>query len=924
MRNLSSCSLQHLSISLASAASLLLAGCGGSDDASSTGSEETQAAVVDAAAPGLANVTGGGGSPGGSMMESNGDYEGGDYDEGGSGMDQSEMAMMGEEGMGMSESGMSESGMGMGMGMESSEMSIDSSEMGMGMGMGSSGSSRMGGMSGYDGGEGGNDYGRGQYGGQQQMGGPGRAPAIDFGAWTRTEFIEAVQKQDRNIIAAIDVQSESRVGDPEFARLMADVLAESTGSGSGGSVGTPGFPAGLEPGGAGRGAGRLVPPGGASLDQSKRLLRNSNRHPIDSIEAMLGESILTYAPQAVQGVRGAGARLQSNVGQGMDGSAMGQPPGSSMQIPNSESMGSPGGMSQPGMSSPGGMNRPGMGSYGSEMEEGNYEGNYQGNGGNPGQAYQPQNSVGRVLAGLTQAELVQAIVSALVKNNSPDAWNTLVRIVDGSAATGLSADENISMVLRDAFTSPALNPEMAEQVLGLAVTQILESPSATPGSLQLLGELSTKPVDHFFGFTATTTSPAVNQMNGQANRIGSGMGAGTGQSGFGMASGSNIPGRPAPSSGGPGLGGMGSASGGMGMGMESGGMGMGSASSGMGMGMESGGYGEGPGYGGGPGYGSGFGGGPGLSGAPVSTLNVPDAGMMPIATVLWSNSTTQKIIESLPSGDPGITALAASIPSASIRHALFEKFKSSYTDGVDGSFSGVNIAVLEPGMLPVLKGLPRLRPAKSNAAQDPTRAPKETWVNATKQVVLALRERLRKAAGNTELAYSGAPKIRLHRGAVPEQSIVIDQPNDLVKTLGASAPSVTKIYYTRTSVTPTSSGQQEALASHYEKNAKGFRRIDLASKMLWFDGVSRNTDGTRQSMDVIIQQDGPSQANTGFGGGNYEGESGGYGAGVPGGFGGPPGGQTAGGAFTIETIVVIVRDPQDPLADQSLTSASLK
>ena len=121
------------------------------------------------------------------------------------------------------------------------------------------------------------------------------------------------------------------------------------------------------------------------------------------------------------------------------------------------------------------MNQPGMDSYGSGMEEGNYE-----SGEGPGQAYQAQNQAGKIVPGLTQAELVQAIVSALVKNNSPDAWQTLVRIVDGSAATGLSPDENISMVLRDAFTSPALNEKMAEQLLGLAATQILDSPSATP------------------------------------------------------------------------------------------------------------------------------------------------------------------------------------------------------------------------------------------------------------------------------------------------------------------------------------------------------------------------------------------------------------------------------------------------------------
>lgn len=919
MRNLSSCSLQHLSVLLASAASLLLSGCGGgAEETSTTDSDATKGAVVDMAAPGLSNVTDA--AANGAMMNSEAGYEGGDYESGGH--DGGEY----DGGMSGSESGMA----GMGMAMEGPPGGYEGSAGMQG-----------GGMSGYDSQEG---YDPGQYGGQPGIGGPsgmgGRpaTPQIDFGSWTKTEFISAVQSKDRNIIAAIDVQAESRVGDPEFAKLMSDVLSESTGGGSAasGGSGMPGFPTGLEPGGANRGAGGLVPPGGASLDNLDRLFRHRRNNSIDSIEAMLGESILTYAPQAAQAIRGSVQRTQTGGGEGSSSmSAMqltapkstattnqGQPGSSSMTPP---------GMGPPGAPNGGGRNQPGMGAANQYMNEGS---DYEGSDGYSGQAYQSQNSGRQNLAGLTQEELVQAITSALVKNNSQDAWKTLVGMVDGSAPTGLTNDETIAMVLRDTFTSQTINPEMAEQILSLATDKILGSPLETPASLQLLAELSTKPLDHFLGLKSASALPTMNQTRGQGN-------------GFGLsanAGGSNIPGRPAAAN----TGGFGASEMGMGMGPGGGesGMGMGPGGGGeMGMGMGPGGggemgmgmgsgenYNEGSDYGSGNAYGSGFGGSPGLGTALATTLNVPTDGMMPIASVLWSNSTSQKIIAAIDSGGPGMMALASTIPSNTIRRTLFEKFQSSYTQGADGAFGGLSFATLEPGMLPILKGLPRLRPARSNAAPDPTRAPKETWVNTTKQVVLALRERLRKAASNPDLANPGAPKIRLHRGAIPEQSIVINLPNELAKELGDSAPANTKIYYTRTSVTPQTPGQQEALATHYEKNAKGFRRVDLANKMLWFDGVTRNTDGTRQSLDVIIQQSGgAAQGNAGYGGGGggYEGEGGGAGGynpgGPQGGFGGPPGGQTAaGGSFTIETIVVVTRDPQDPIADPTVTSASLE
>ena len=57
----------------------------------------------------------------------------------------------------------------------------------------------------------------------------------------------------------------------------------------------------------------------------------------------------------------------------------------------------------------------------------------------------------------------------------------------------------------------------------------------------------------------------------------------------------------------------------------------------------------------------------------------------------------------------------------------------------------------------------------------------------------------------------------------------------------------------------------QKVADHYEKRSKGIKREDRSNGILWYDGVRVDPDGTRVTMDVVIQQVGfKPQQNGGF------------------------------------------------------------
>lgn len=923
MRNQLSFSFAPFAI--AAGMSLLISGCGEEEAASTASADSPNSVASDLASPATgaapANAGGehgGGGGGGGEGMVA--------MDEGMAGGGGGQGSM--EESMSMSAPG----GNGRGGMAESMSMSAPGGGGNSGMeGYGSEGMEGYGepGMDGYPGGgdmsggypgggypgSGGSYPGSGQGGGQ--MGGQ-RGPAEDYSTWTRDDFLHAVRNRDRRILTAIPTQSESKIGDPEFAGLMTDVLAEMSGGGSGSAGGgNPGFPPGFEPGGSNRGGGRLTPPGGAFFDKRNRMFKRSGAGAVDSLDIMLGQAILAYMPQAVQGTRGAANRVAQQ-GRGSVGSESAP----TMTVPGLSSGGPGQMMDEEGMS--------GEGEVGYESEgQGQYQ---QPQGNQPNQGF--PSAASAVQSGLTEMELVQSVVTALVQNNSLPAWKSLTGIMNGSVVTTLTSDENIQLVLTDTFSAEDLNADMAEQILNLGVDAAFNAPADHQASLEVMVALSTAPLNHFFGFRKQDAEDSLESgagamgSGGMAGGMGMGMGS-EGMYGEGM-SGEGMYGQPGGNRQGMQQGMMGGQPGGGPPGGPPSVM-----ASGMG-GADEGEYASG----GNDGYGAAPGGYPGSTGfqtgtaTGVSMLNVSVAGMFPAAKALWSKSTSERITQLLSSnGGSEILKLAASIPNDSVRHAIFEVMKASYAEGASDTFGTLTASMLDPGMLAILKGLPRQRPARANAAIDPTRAAKETWVQATKTMVMSMRERLRVAATNPDLSYTGAPRVRLHRGAVPQQSIAIVVPGDATESLGDSAPSATKIYYTKTSVTPTSSGQQNSLIAHYEKVSKGFKRADAVSGIMWFDGVTRNSDGTRQTIDVLIQQEGASGGNRNGGGGND-----GYGGGEAGmsmggesspgmSLGGPSsggggGGQSLGGSFSIEVIVVVTRDPQDAAADASVTAAN--
>ena len=130
------------------------------------------------------------------------------------------------------------------------------------------------------------------------------------------------------------------------------------------------------------------------------------------------------------------------------------------------------------------------------------------------------------------------------------------------------------------------------------------------------------------------------------------------------------------------------------------------------------------------------------------------------------------------------------------------------------------------------------------------------------------------------------------RGIEAEAAIAVVLPGPAGQGLGPAAPADTKVYYTRSRVAPTRASEMQKIVDHYESRTRGTRIEDRQKKILWYDGVKRNSDGTIETMDVVIEQ--VQNQNPG----------------------GPQGAVT----FTIEVIVVVAKDPKAP-AGNAVTGA---
>lgn len=304
---------------------------------------------------------------------------------------------------------------------------------------------------------------------------------------------------------------------------------------------------------------------------------------------------------------------------------------------------------------------------------------------------------------------------------------------------------------------------------------------------------------------------------------------------------------------------------------------------------------------------------PGPTGPPL-----PEAALIHSARFLWGPKFTAALVKQLDAaadlgrgndvaGGGNLVQIAASVPNSKVRDAVGALFLKCHSTGAtalssDGFFSR---DVHDPGMLIVLKSLPRPKVTRAAAQQGVT---PDSWTMASQDLVLALRDRLRDMAskpGKLKPTSESFP-VRLHKNAVPEFSGMLSLPGAMGGAMNESAPSVLNVYYLRTSFTPQRPKDQEELLDHYESRTSGQRRADEARGIFWIDGVKNTPSGARRTMDVIIQA-----ASAGGQAGMMSGAGAGAGAGQ--GLGAAAGGGAGGsGSFTVEIIVVDSPEPKRP------------
>jgi hypothetical protein len=743
----------------------------------------------------------------------------------------------------------------------------------------------------------------------------------DVATWSDNDLQTAVRERDPKVLEAIDARVKSAPGDPEVAELLTKLLLVSSEppttaafGGAGAAAGTfPGDASGarssglMKPGALAPGMGTMPPAGGAatpgllspatpgsatpggapaglspqgftppgsseSSDSSAPAAPTaappqSSFHPrphrnnaaIDSLTAMLTESVVAWQQPGVGAMR---QRMTP-------GGIAGQSPAAGA---------TPGAMPPSGVAGFG----PGSGDSGEaaasaaaagSMEPGmDAEGSF---GGQPGFG-------APAAGGLSDQQLVDRIVEGLIRNNSPVAWQTIHAIASGKVETPLGVEFSAETVTIALLRNAGPQQPQIEQIL----TAILA------GQAQLPPESQTACVRAM----SSVSAAAVSHLTGLGSRASGGNPA-SGAGGFAQT-GMGMPGMMRPGMSIPGQAGMGPGMMPPGM-MSPGGETMpgGIESAGAGFGTEEV---------------------PGSSVAAGSTMSgsvaFPEDKLASAAAVLWGPKAVESVIQKLAAAsDMAAVAealeFAVTIPQKKVRDASFAALNRLHSLGAEPLRSaGVFQTPLDPGMLVVLKSLPRSKPTR---AEGGAAAPLDSWAAMNQEYVVALRNELRSLSmqpGKLQAVTDELP-LRLHRNAVPEFSGVLVLPATGDSSFQATPPAETKVYYARTSFVPQRARDQEEVAGHYESRAGGYRRADQAKGLLWIDGVKSTTTGLKRSMDVLIQAAG-SGAGGGFSAGGESGIEGGAGPG----FGGPPGGGGSGG-FTIEVVVVEIADPKGTAAE---------
>lgn len=480
--------------------------------------------------------------------------------------------------------------------------------------------------------------------------------------------------------------------------------------------------------------------------------------------------------------------------------------------------------------------------------------------------------------------LVAKVVDGLIANNSQEAWQAVFGIVAGTVKTPLPNTDNCEIVVERLVQNMDSNPGVIQPV----VLAFLDSATPVPSEsrtacMRMLAAISATHTDTLTGFAITEVPPA--------NVPGATSGYPGGAGGYAGANGDGEGGISGGRSGYPGLSGAGGFAG-----------------------M------------------SGLGGQPSMGGAGGNAATPQNSSLPPVslapdvvergASFLWSPKTVAAIVSQLEKTVDLTTAsdvllLASTIPGTVVRNAVYETFLRLHPSGADGLIaSGIFNDVHDPGMLVILKALPRIRPAKDAPGT------MDSWTAGTESLVLALRDELKRTSGSMK-PYTDTLPVKLHKNATAEVSVMLQIPAGTTEQSSDSIPAATTVYYTRTSFTPVRKNDSKDLTAHYEGRTSGYSRDDVARGLKWIEGVKVLPNGHRRTLDVVIQKGGAGDSNgqMGFGGA----PSGGFG-GAPGGgevgFGGGAGGG-AGGSYTVEIIVVDTEDPKTA-SPAATTQASAK
>ncbi|MCH2202830.1 MAG: hypothetical protein MK102_12735 [Fuerstiella sp.] len=283
-------------------------------------------------------------------------------------------------------------------------------------------------------------------------------------------------------------------------------------------------------------------------------------------------------------------------------------------------------------------------------------------------------------------------------------------------------------------------------------------------------------------------------------------------------------------------------------------------------------------------------------------------GLTPIfrhRTLITAVKNRLNVVRDLSAGQ-SVLSLASVLPSPTLRHSTFQLFQEHHDEGADvllsSGFYGMHAR--DPGHLLVLKSLPRLR--KPPSGKRKTQAPDPahvSWVYATWDMVRVLRDQLNESAFDPQIAWEGALNPEPYRNArleVATEVVIRDEAEDSQNTLGE-----TRVYYTRSTLTPRDDRERKAISDHYLRAARAIRREIPEEDVLWFDGVRTNSDGLRTSFDVTIssRQASVSRATSGgmrqpTGGAGYRRTN---------------SQNRSGQTFTVESIAVVAADPRNPV-----------